>query len=131
MVDASVRGEDFYLATSGDIDLATREDFFMATDRLRTRSSNSYGKTAPEMARVLTDLKSVEPLLREVADVVIDTQRPLSDVTDTVLKVTALGLARERAGSVAAYDMGKRQKRLHRPRPLWTQDLAARGQSRG
>lgn len=39
-VDASARGEDFYLAirgdfflaTSGDRDLATRGDFFMATD---------------------------------------------------------------------------------------------------
>ena len=39
-VDASARGEDFYLATSGDFylatsgdhDLATRGDFFMATD---------------------------------------------------------------------------------------------------
>ncbi|MGH8995330.1 MAG: hypothetical protein ACRDYB_04755, partial [Acidimicrobiales bacterium] len=30
--DGSARGEDFYMATSGDIDLATREDFFMATD---------------------------------------------------------------------------------------------------
>jgi hypothetical protein len=31
-VDASARGEDFYLATSGDLDVATREDFLMATD---------------------------------------------------------------------------------------------------
>jgi hypothetical protein len=26
------RGEDFYMATSEDIDVATREDFFMAMD---------------------------------------------------------------------------------------------------
>ena len=31
-VDASARGEDFYVATSGDFRLATRGDFFMATD---------------------------------------------------------------------------------------------------
>ena len=39
-VDASARGEDFYVATSGDfclatrgdLELATRGDFFMATD---------------------------------------------------------------------------------------------------
>ena len=31
-VDASARGEDFYVATSGDFCLATRGDFFMATD---------------------------------------------------------------------------------------------------
>jgi hypothetical protein len=31
-VDAQTRSEDFYTATSADILLATREDFFMATD---------------------------------------------------------------------------------------------------
>lgn len=35
-VDASVRGGDFYLATSGDIDVATRGDFLMATDSVLT-----------------------------------------------------------------------------------------------
>ena len=41
-VDASARGEDFYLAirgdfylaTNGDLNLATRGDFFMATDNI-------------------------------------------------------------------------------------------------
>ncbi len=32
VVDASERGGDFYMATREDIDLATREDFLMATD---------------------------------------------------------------------------------------------------
>lgn len=31
-VDASAKGADLYMATSGDFDLATRGDFLMATD---------------------------------------------------------------------------------------------------
>jgi hypothetical protein len=33
LVDASAKGEDFYVATRGDLELATREDFYMATDK--------------------------------------------------------------------------------------------------
>src|ERR1700733_6973224 len=40
-VDASARGEDFYLATSGDHDLATRGDFFMATDTPAARDPSN------------------------------------------------------------------------------------------
>jgi hypothetical protein len=36
-VDVSERGEDFYLAIREDIELATREDFFMAMDNIRTQ----------------------------------------------------------------------------------------------
>ena len=32
-MDAQTRREDFYVATNGDILLATREDFFMAMDK--------------------------------------------------------------------------------------------------
>jgi dephospho-CoA kinase len=65
----------------------------MLIERLKTRSSNTYGKTAAEAARVLADLRTVEPLLRRVADVSIDTQLPLAEVTDTVLQVTELAIA--------------------------------------
>jgi dephospho-CoA kinase len=62
----------------------------MIVERLKTRSSNTYGKTAAETARVLADMNAVEPLLRQAADVVIDTQLSLEHVTDTVLEVTDL-----------------------------------------
>jgi hypothetical protein len=55
-VDASARGEDFYLATSGDFylatsgdhDLATRGDFFMATDRSWEVCQKHLGRFNPE-----------------------------------------------------------------------------------
>lgn len=45
--------------------------------RLRTRKNNNYGKSPEELATVLGYLKSVEPLLRQVADHEIDTRAPL------------------------------------------------------
>ncbi len=62
-------------------------------ERLATRSSNTYGKTATEAAQVLADVNVVEPLLRRSADIVIDTRLPLADVTDTVLAAAELALA--------------------------------------
>jgi dephospho-CoA kinase len=59
-------------------------------ERLATRSSNTYGKTAAEAARVSNDVHAVEPLLRRAADLVIDTQVSLADVTDAVLAAAEL-----------------------------------------
>jgi broad-specificity NMP kinase len=54
-------------------------------DRLRTRSSNTYGSSPGEQKQVLADLAEVEPLLRRSADLVIDTTTPLPEVVDQVL----------------------------------------------
>jgi broad-specificity NMP kinase len=53
--------------------------------RLRTRSGNTYGRSADERAQVLADVADVEPLLRRRADLVIDTTLPLASVVDRVL----------------------------------------------
>src|SRR5690348_8698115 len=45
----------------------------LLVERLRTRRSNPYGRSAPERAQVLDDLATVEPLLRRSADLIVDT----------------------------------------------------------
>ncbi|MCE0487536.1 AAA family ATPase [Ornithinimicrobium sediminis] len=59
------------------------------TRRLATRSTNRFGRSPQELARVLADLESVEPLLRRVADHEVDTSAPLPDVVEEVLRVAA------------------------------------------
>lgn len=54
-------------------------------DRLATRSSNTYGKAAGELDRVLADRREIEPVLLAQADLVIDTRQPLSAVVTSVL----------------------------------------------
>lgn len=49
------------------------------------RRCNSFGKDAAERARVLSDLREFEPVLRQMADTVIDSTQPLTTVVDEVL----------------------------------------------
>ncbi len=44
-------------------------------DRLATRTTNRYGRSAAERARILDEIGTVEPLLRAAADLEIDTGR--------------------------------------------------------
>jgi dephospho-CoA kinase len=54
-------------------------------ERLRTRTSNTYGKHPAEVARVLEQVESVEPLLRRIADCEINTSASLAQVVETML----------------------------------------------
>ncbi len=56
-------------------------------DRLAARTGNPYGKTPEELSRVLADLRSVEPLLRQVADHEVQTTMPLDDVVTNILRI--------------------------------------------
>lgn len=58
------------------------------TERIRSRSSNSFGQTPAEMARILTDLESIEPLLRERCTHEIKTTVPVKEVVDQILELT-------------------------------------------
>src|SRR5215471_11283565 len=49
-------------------------------ERLRTRTTNPYGKHPTEVARVLELVERVEPLLRRAAGHEIDTSVPLEEV---------------------------------------------------
>ena len=56
-------------------------------ERLRTRTSNDYGKRPEEVARTLDLIETIEPLLRSVASYEIVTSAPLEDVVAGVLRI--------------------------------------------
>ena len=55
--------------------------------RLRTRTTNSYGKRPEEVARVLSLIETAEPLLRRMAGHEIDTSAPLDAVVAALLRL--------------------------------------------
>lgn len=55
--------------------------------RLATRTTNQYGKRPDEVARVLGQLETVEPLLRRAATYEINTSAPLEQVVASVLRL--------------------------------------------
>lgn len=56
-------------------------------DRIRTRTRNPFGKASEELAQVLSDLDVVEPLLRRGASAELNTDRPLDEVVEDVLRL--------------------------------------------
>ena len=57
--------------------------------RLRTRTSNAYGRKPAERRQVLADLARIEPLLRHSADLVLSTDTPVAAVADRLLEHVA------------------------------------------
>jgi shikimate kinase len=55
------------------------------TARIAARTNNPYGKRPDELARVLALKETVEPMLRRVATVEIDTSVPLEQVVERIL----------------------------------------------
>jgi len=58
-------------------------------ERLATRTTNDYGKHPDEVARVLDQQHTVEPLLRRAAGHEIDTSASLDQVVATVLRLVS------------------------------------------
>lgn len=54
-------------------------------ERLRTRTTNPYGRRAEELAETLANLREVEPLLRSACTLEVVTTVPVTDVADAVL----------------------------------------------
>lgn len=54
-------------------------------ERLATRTTNDFGRSPDQLAKILDDLAVVEPLLRTVADVEIDTRGSVDEVAARVL----------------------------------------------
>jgi hypothetical protein len=65
----------------------TRAPLETLAERLATRTSNSFGKAPEQLRRVLDDLETVEPRLRQVADYEVRTTVPLNEVVATVLRL--------------------------------------------
>ncbi|MGW4249470.1 AAA family ATPase [Nocardia sp. NPDC004722] len=53
-------------------------------ERVANRTGNAFGKTAGQRDRIRADIAEIEPRLRSVATVEIDTRAPLSDVVETL-----------------------------------------------
>jgi shikimate kinase len=56
-------------------------------ERLRARSSGSYGSVAEERRKVSDLISTIEPLLRKSADYEIDTSGPVDATVDEILRV--------------------------------------------
>ena len=56
-------------------------------ERIRKRSGNPFGKSSEQLAQVLGDLESVEPLLRRGAGAEIATDRPLDEVVGDIVRI--------------------------------------------
>jgi broad-specificity NMP kinase len=55
--------------------------------RLRTRTSNDFGKSAAEQAKILRDLTEFEPVLRSGATHELETTRAVDDVVDSLVAI--------------------------------------------
>jgi AAA domain-containing protein len=58
-------------------------------ERVASRTTNDFGKTGGELARILADLHEVEPLLRKGATAEIDTRAPVAEVADRLDAIAA------------------------------------------
>jgi dephospho-CoA kinase len=67
--------------------LSAPEDVIL--ERIAARTSNHFGKSDEDRARILDDLHTVEPLLRKGATAEIDTRRPLSEVVTALEQIAA------------------------------------------
>lgn len=59
-------------------------------ERLRTRTTNGFGKSAQEQAQILRDIADVEPLLRAGSTHELDTRRPLDETVHALLEIAAV-----------------------------------------
>jgi shikimate kinase len=77
-------------------------------ERLKTRTTNAFGKTADERARVLRDITEIEPLLRRGATHELDATRPVSEVADSLLAIATFSSVRRCFSSgVETFSSGK------------------------
>lgn len=53
-------------------------------ERLRTRTTNDFGKSADDQAKILRDRAEFEPVLRAGATYEFDTSQPLADIVDSI-----------------------------------------------
>jgi dephospho-CoA kinase len=56
-------------------------------ERLRTRTTNPFGKTAEERAKIANDIAEIEPLLRAAATHELDATHPLDETADTLVAI--------------------------------------------
>lgn len=77
----------FYPRFDAIVLLSAPEDVVL--ERIASRRTNHYGKTGAERARILDDLRTIEPLLRGGATAEIDTRKRVDEVADALESVAA------------------------------------------
>jgi shikimate kinase len=60
-------------------------------ERLATRTTNPYGKHPEELARILKDVRTVEPMLRRTCSLEVDTSAPIERVIEIILSLVLPG----------------------------------------
>jgi dephospho-CoA kinase len=60
----------------------------LIVQRLESRGSRSYGHSPEEVARILRLKQSIEPLLRNIADLEIDTSMPCQSTIELIVQHT-------------------------------------------
>jgi dephospho-CoA kinase len=60
-------------------------------DRLRERTTNDFGESPAERAKIGRDIEKIEPLLRASATHEVKTTRPLGDVVDRLIEIARAG----------------------------------------
>lgn len=80
--DAQVR---FYADFDHIVLLSAPRDVMVK--RLSTRTHNPFGKSPDELAKILADLETYEPMIRLDATHEIDTNKPLDRVIDAILSL--------------------------------------------
>jgi adenylate kinase family enzyme len=78
----------FYARFDAIVLLSVPEDVLL--DRVASRGTNDYGKTEAELALILGDLRTVEPLLRAGATAEIDTRKPVREVADLLESIAGV-----------------------------------------
>lgn len=58
-------------------------------ERLRSRTTNDFGKSAGERAKIMRDLAEVEPLLRAGSTHELDTRRPVDETVGALIAIAA------------------------------------------
>lgn len=82
-VSGCVRNQVKYYGRFDEVVLLTAPPELLL-ERLATRTTNPFGKDPAERDRILSDIASVEPLLRRTATTQISTDAPLQDIVDAV-----------------------------------------------
>jgi dephospho-CoA kinase len=59
-------------------------------ERLASRTTNAYGKRPEELAEVMENRRTIEPLLRTRATLEIDTRAPIDEVLSAVLQLVKI-----------------------------------------
>ncbi len=87
--------------------------------RLRSRTSNPYGRAPAELTQVLADLVHIEPLLRRSADLILTSAPPVAHIADQLLAHLVDRAAASRGAAVReAGGRGRPERRSSAPARL-------------